>query len=77
MPYKLNPFTGKFDYYGSIPQYTSDPSSPTQEDVWVNYSAGDGTPYGLLLTLTKQTGSASYTLKFRTEEDNTQSIAFD
>lgn len=56
----FNPFTGKFDYINTatatatIPEFTSDPVSPTPEEAWVLHTgfAVAGSPIGLLLSLT-------------------------
>ena len=83
MPKQLdfNPITGELDLTtieGSIPEYTSDPSTPTPQTAWVLRSgsaSGGGSPIGLLLTLTTP-GTASYTyeLKYRTLESTTVAV---
>ena len=85
--YKLNVITGKLDLVEHIPEVTSDPSVPRNEDAWVrrNGSGGagiaDGTPIGLLLALTYQdnVGGSGFTYDFnyRTQEGTTIRIPFD
>jgi hypothetical protein len=64
----------------SIPEYTSDPVSPTAETAWVVKSGSgvipDGTPIGLLLALTYtgNEGIFSYQLRYRTLEATTVNL---
>lgn len=59
----------------TIPELTSDPSSPSAEEVWVLRSgslSGGGSPIGLLLALTYSgTGSYTYQLSYYTNEGTT------
>lgn len=66
--------------YGVIPQYSSDPDSPTAEKAWVLATIGsgastEGMPMGLLLSLTYAEtvagGATTYQLSYRTKEGNT------
>lgn len=83
MGFKFNPFIGNFDVDNdsgggtTIPEYATDPVSPSAEDVWVlRTDTADGTagsPRGLLLSLT-YTGnmlSSSYQLSYRTAAGTT------
>ena len=38
MAYKLNPFTKKLDFYGVVPTGSSDPSSASPGDLFINTS---------------------------------------
>lgn len=59
-----------------IPEYTSDPVSPSAEFAWVLYTVVGGTggnagqPYGLLLALTQPGtgGSSTYQFSYQTIE---------
>ena len=78
MSWKLNNFTGKFDFYKDVKQLTSDPTSPVAQDMWVLATASysDGTPMGLLLAITQAAVTGyTYALKYRTLEDTTKSVA--
>lgn len=79
----FNPFTGKFDYINTatatpiIPEYTSDPVSPTPEETWVLYSgpAIVGSPIGLLLSLTHaQPTVGSYLFSYYTLEGSIKRV---
>jgi hypothetical protein len=65
---------------GSIPQYSTDPVSPSSHDAWVLKTVvpaiGTGQPVGLLLALTSPGigGSTSYQFKYQTEEGTTISV---
>lgn len=52
-----------------IPEYISDPISPSSQDVWVLRTPLIGTPIGLLLALTYTTDQ--YQLSYRTLENTT------
>ena len=75
--------TGDGSISGLIPQLTTDPSPLVDETAWVlrEGSGGaipDGTPIGLLLGLTYTDNSGvafSYTLKYRTKDSTTVSVA--
>jgi len=76
MGYKINPFTGAFDKdsKGQIPEYTTDPTSPSKGDTWVlkvtsEMEAGEG--MGLLLALTYTGSVSNFTLKYRTTNNTT------
>ena len=63
----------------SIPQYSSDPNTPSlvAGDVWVKYTAasGGGQAIGLLLALTTPgSGSASYDLSYYTGESTIKRV---
>jgi hypothetical protein len=65
---------------GSIPQYSTDPVSPSAEDVWVLHET-TGTPAELThslahigLTTGNGTLEHTYTLKYRTLEGTTASV---
>lgn len=76
----VNPSTGKLDVIGHIPQLDADPTSPAPEDAWVlatiSGGSGGGSPYGLLLTITKPNtgGTSSYQFSFRTKEGTTKRV---
>lgn len=62
----------------SIPELTSDPTSPTAQSAWVLKTAGGGgagvgEAYGLLLSLTQPGSGAgtTYQLSYRTLESTT------
>lgn len=77
MAVKFNPFTGNFDFAGSggssgtavIPEYATDPASPSAGDAWVLRS-GTVQPYGLLLALTKP-AVTTYQFSYRTNAGST------
>lgn len=81
MGLKFNPTTGQLDLVGSsssgavsIPEYTSDPASPSAGDAWVRHTVptGAGSPIGLLLALTQAgSGTESYDLSYRTSAGTT------
>lgn len=78
LKYVFNVFTGKFDLVNggettTIPELTSDPTSPGAEEAWVLRSGGSGgTPIGLLLALTMDVGTpATYQFSYRTTEGTT------
>ena len=56
----------------TIPEFTSDPVSPSPNETWVLYTSGGnaGQPIGLLLALTYagSGGSSSYQLSYETTE---------
>lgn len=74
MAFRFNPLTSELDIVGtggggtaSIPEYTSDPISPSAEDAWVLRSGGavgGGSPIGMLLALTYAGSGGSYTYQF-------------
>ncbi len=79
----FNPFTGKFDYVNAenqtvtIPEFDSDPVSPTPEEAWVLHSGGAavGSPIGLLLSLTHAVVSGgTYQFSYRTLEGTTKRV---
>jgi hypothetical protein len=53
----------------SVPQYATDPVSPSPGDMWI-LATGDGTPMGLLLAITHGTHT-KYQLSYRTGESTT------
>ena len=55
-----------------IPEYNSDPISPSSTDVWVLRTALIGKPIGLLMALTYSTDT--YQLSYRTVEGTTVRI---
>ena len=75
----FNPLSGQFDYVSTIPQFSTDPSSPNPEDAWVLRSGSggaiaDGTPIGLLLALTytdNEGADFTYQFSYRTKEGTT------
>jgi hypothetical protein len=79
----FNPFTNTFDYIKNIPQVATDPTSPNAEDAWVLKTGSgatgaipDGTPIGLLLSLTytdcpSTTTTLLYQFSYRTQEGTT------
>ena len=78
----FNPFTGKFDYINAttgavIPEFTSDPVSPTPEETWVLHTPGvTGTPIGLLLSLTRDLATTgTYELSYYTLEGTIKRVA--
>lgn len=60
---------------GLLPQYNSDPLSPSSQTAWVrkNTLIATGSPIGLLLALTS-VGSFSYDLRYRTLEGTTVGV---
>lgn len=84
MPFKFNPITSELDEVttaGFIPELTSDPVSPTPQTAWVldaSSSSGGGAIDifigGFPLT-SAGTLTSSYTLKYRTTEGTTVSVA--
>lgn len=63
-----------------IPQLDSDPASPKQQDAWVLKASSGGTGAGeafgfLSYTKAGDGASTTYTLKYRTKEDTTVSVA--
>jgi len=57
----------------TIPELTSDPSSPTAGQAWVLATplAAIGSPIGILLALTYATTTFSYQFSYRTTENTT------
>ena len=89
MAFKFNPFTSTFDIDNDsggtstpqIPQYDTDPVSPSPEDVWVRRSGsstGGGELkyiFGLGMPITSSgTGSFVYELSYRTAEGTTKRV---
>jgi hypothetical protein len=92
MPYKFNALNGTLDLvsadtagYGKIAEYTTDPTSPTANDVWVLRTdaghtvtgggklrafMGLGFPY-ISAGVSSGGGSASYQLSYRTQANTT------
>lgn len=79
----FNPTTGKFDYVNestaiSIPEYNTDPVSPSAEEVWVRKSTvggiAPGQSIGLLLALTYASSTYLYELSYRTIEGTTKRV---
>lgn len=71
----FNPLSGEFDYTGSvsgssvnIPEYTSDPVSPSPGDAWVLHTLPytGGRPVGLLLALTDAPVAEKWEHSYRT-----------
>lgn len=89
MSYRFNPFTGNLDEVGSsssgsvsIPEYTSDPVSPSARDAWVlrtgSMSGGGELMYmiGGMPVLSSGTGGGyTYQFKYRTDEGTTVAVA--
>lgn len=79
----FNPTTGQFDTIKYIQQVTSDPASPPAQEAWVLASGGGGGGGGGVITgfiggfplLTAGTPAYTYTLKYRTKEGTTVSVA--
>jgi hypothetical protein len=78
MALRFNPFTKKMDKVGVIPQYDSDPASPSPEDVWVKATVSGGTGGGKLKALfgggfpilsLNTGGESSYLLSYYTKEN--------
>lgn len=74
----FNPLPAPFELISTIPQLSTDPSSPNAEDAWVlkqgQAAIPDGTPIGLLLALTytgNQASAVSYQFSYRTQEGTT------
>lgn len=85
MPYRFNVFTGNFDYYESgssgaviIPEYSSDPSSPTAGQTWVLKSGGGKLKMlfglGYPITIPDPVGGIEYQLSYRTSEGTTKRV---
>lgn len=82
MSYKFNPFTGKLDDVGTgsssssgIPQYDTDPASPSAHDTWVlrgTTGAGGGKLqylFGLGMPInTTGVATNTYSLSYYTEQ---------
>lgn len=79
MALKHDPILGTEREVGIIQQRNADPSSPKKERAWVTKSGGstEGTPLGLLLTLTYEIsgGAGSYELRYRTKDGVTKGVA--
>ena len=83
MGWTWNPFTDNLDATGpgigtlTIPEFTTDPSSPISNQAWVLKSgsggSGGGSPIGLLLALTYAStgGSTTYQFSYQTTEGTT------
>lgn len=81
MPLRFNPTTGELDLVNtssggtaSIPEYSTDPGSPSAQDAWVlkttTGGGSAGAPLGLLLALTDAgaSGSSTYQFSYYTNE---------
>jgi len=70
----FNSLSGEIEFLSSIPQLDNDPASPAVGDAWVwrDTGGGAGSPYGLLLSLTKPgTVGTNYRFSYRTIEGTT------
>jgi len=76
----FNPSSGGSASGTTIPQLSSDPSSPAAQTAWVlrtgSGGSGGGKPIGLLLSLTQPNtgGSFTYQLSYRTIEGTTKRV---
>lgn len=76
MAVKFDPLLKKLRTKDIIPELSSDPASPSQQEAWILKTGGlgEGESYGLLLTLTDPGTPVTYALKYRTKENTTISV---
>lgn len=76
---RFDALLGKVRFRDRILQLPTDPSNPVSQDAWVlqqGGGGGEGSPIGLLLSLTNATtaGAETYELSYRTKEGTTKRV---
>jgi len=88
MAFKFNPFTGKLDQVnptgggGTVPEYSSDPASPSANDTWVlrttyptDGTAGNFRILGLNMLYAGSVTASTYQLSYQTEAGITKRVS--